>query len=190
MVIFVWRGGSLLRRLSPARRRRHDLRRRQAVDVEVPASRGTARDQPAARARGAADAAGDDLRRRDPQPLHSRLPHPHGPAAGPLHVGLVPGHAAGNVSPVLFPVLRHQPRGHDGSGDRHGAGRLRPLAAPGGRGIDGPGRAQGVPQVPLRSVATAPTRRPVRRCWRTFSAGRSHSTTAAWSRPTRTTSAR
>ena len=38
-----------------------------------------------------ADPPADDLGGRDPQPLHSRLPHPHGPAAGALHLGLVPG---------------------------------------------------------------------------------------------------
>ena len=143
---------SLFRRLSPARRRRHDLRRRQAMDVEVSTSGRAARNQHAARARGAAGPPADDFRRRDPQPLHSRLPHPHGPAAGAIHVGLVPGDPAGNVPPVLFPVLRHQPRGNDGTGRRHGTGGLRPLAAPGGRGIDGPGRAKGVSQVPLRQL--------------------------------------
>ena len=66
--------------------------------------------------------------------------------------GLVPGHAAGNLSPFLFPVLRHQPLPNDGRGDRHGAGRLRPLAPPGGGGIDGPGRAKTVSQVSLREL--------------------------------------
>ena len=93
------------------------LRRRQAVDVEVPAPRGPARDQRAARPRRQADQADDDLRGRDPQLLRARLPRPHGRAARPLHVGLVRGDPAGDVPPVLLPVLRHQPRGHG----RHGS---------------------------------------------------------------------
>ena len=47
----------------------------------------------------------------------------------PLHVGLVPGDAAGHVSPVLLAILRHESCGHDRQGRRHGAGRIPALAA-------------------------------------------------------------
>ena len=75
-------------------------------------------------------------------------------------LGLVPGHAAGDVSPVLLAVLRHEPRRHDRHGDRDGAGRLREVAAPGGRRIDGPAGPQGVPQVPLRQLPQRRRRSP------------------------------
>ncbi len=83
-------GDRLFRRLPGPGRRHGDLRRRQAVDVEVPAPRRAARDQRAARAGRPAGQADADLRGRDPQLLRARLPRPHGRAARPLHHGLVP----------------------------------------------------------------------------------------------------
>ena len=91
MVIFVWGAERLFRRLSRPGRRHGDLRRRQAVDVEVPAPRRPARDQRAARAGRPAGQAAADLRGRDPQLLRAGLPRPHGRAARPLHLRLVPG---------------------------------------------------------------------------------------------------
>ena len=54
LVIFAWGAEHLLRDVAAARRDAERLRRRQAVDVEVPASRRTARNQRAARAGRAA----------------------------------------------------------------------------------------------------------------------------------------
>ena len=50
-----------------------------------------------------------DVRRRDPQLLRAGLPHQAGRGARPLHHHLVQAHQAGQVSPVLRRVLRHQP---------------------------------------------------------------------------------
>ena len=46
----------------------------------------------------------------------------------PLHVGLVRGDAAGDLSPLLLAVLRDEPCGHDRHGGGDGTGRLRELA--------------------------------------------------------------
>ena len=56
-----------------ARRRHGSARRRQAMDVEIPASRRPPRDQRAARAAGAAGAAEHDLAGRDPQHVRAGL---------------------------------------------------------------------------------------------------------------------
>ena len=120
--------GRLRRRLSRPRRGDPHLCRRQTMDVEVPASGGAARDQHAARAARAAGSNPVDVGRRDPQLLRPRLPRAHGRLAQPLHVGLVPADAAGDVSPVLLAVLRDEPCGHDRDGRRDGAGRVRELA--------------------------------------------------------------
>ena len=50
MVMFVWGASVYFAHRASARRDARHLRRRQAVDVEVPAPRGAARDQHAARA--------------------------------------------------------------------------------------------------------------------------------------------
>ena len=88
------------------------LRRRQAVDVEVPAPRRAARDQRTARAARPAGQDDADVRGRDPQLLRARLPRPHGRPARPLHHRLVPADSGGRLSPVLLAVLRHEPRRH------------------------------------------------------------------------------
>ena len=72
LVMFGWGAKVFFHLYAAARRRDRVLRRRQAVDVEVPAPRGQPRDQRAARAGRPADQAATDLRGRDPQPSSSR----------------------------------------------------------------------------------------------------------------------
>ncbi len=52
-----------------------------------------------------------------------RFSRSHGRFAGPLYQCLVSAHADGNFSPVLFAVLRHQPRRHDWPRHCHGTTR-------------------------------------------------------------------
>ena len=108
--------------------RLRDLGRGQAVDVVPAASRGTFRDQRAARPAGPGHQADDDLSGRDPQLLRAGVPGQAGRAPRPVHVALVPAHEGRPVSPVLRRVLRDEPLPDDRLGPRHGAGRLRALA--------------------------------------------------------------
>ena len=68
----------LLRDVAAARRDAEHLRRRQAVDVEVPASRRPARDQRAARAGRPAGEADHDVRGRHPRRLRPGVPREGG----------------------------------------------------------------------------------------------------------------
>ena len=115
----------LLQRLSAARRRRDDLRRRQAVDVEVSASRGATRRSTRCTCRS-----GGPIRllMTSEDVIHSLfIPDFR------IHMDLLPerytsvwfqADAGGKVPAVLLAVLRHEPRGHDRRGDRDGAGGL------------------------------------------------------------------
>ena len=105
------------------------LRRRQAVDVEVPASRRAARDQRAAPAGRPAGEDHDQLRGRAAQPLLPGVPHQDGRDPRPLHRAVVRSAEAGRVPHLLRRVLRHQPRRHDRQRHRARAGRLPGLAA-------------------------------------------------------------
>ena len=59
----------------------------------------------------------------------------------------------GNVSPLLFAILRHEPCGHDRHGRRDGAGGVRELARVARRRVDGPRRAQGAVEISLRELS-------------------------------------
>ena len=169
MVMFVW-GASHLHDLgATAAGRGGDLRRRQAVDVEVPAPRGTARDRPTARAAGTRHPADDDFPGRDPQPVPARVPGQAGRAAGTLHHHLVPDDEAGPLSPVLHAILRHHARGHDRRGGGDGTGSVPGVAVGRERGrVAGLDRAEAVPAArlyhlpPLRHPG--PRAQPGRRC--------------------------
>ena len=84
-------GRTSIRRCRAAAGCSGNLRRRQAVDVEDPASRRPARDQRAARARRPARQADADLRGRHPRLLRAGFPHPDRRDARPLlHVWFQP----------------------------------------------------------------------------------------------------
>ena len=171
-------GDRLLRRLPGARRRHGGLRRRQAVDVEVPAPRRAARDQRAARAGRPAGQAAADLRGRDPQLLRPGLPRPHGRAARPLHLGLVPGRpgratitcSARSTAAPTTPAWSARSSSWSRPSTRPGC-----TCTPKGRWR---WRAARSSSSTAASVATAPTRTPAPRCWRTCTASRSTCATA------------
>ena len=75
----------VLRDVAAARRNAEHLRRRQAVDVEVPAPRRPARDQRAARAGRPRREADHDVRGRHPRRVRAGVPRQGRRAARPLH---------------------------------------------------------------------------------------------------------
>ena len=89
---------------------------------------------------------------------------------GPLHVGLVPGDPAGNVSPVLLAVLRHQPCGHDRDWWSSWSRRTTSAGCTCGPKGRWPWKGARCFSSTAASVATAPTRTPAPRCWRISSA--------------------
>src|SRR6266540_2690414 len=128
-------GGAGLLPHEPAARRRHArVGGGQALDVEAAAPHGPARDQRAARPRGAAGEADHHLRGHHPQLLHPRLPDEEGRGARALQHRLVPGHEDRHLPPLLRGILRHRARDHDRPGGGDGARRVPDLA----RGGAGP----------------------------------------------------
>ncbi len=83
----------LLRDGPAAGRHAEHLRRRQAVDVEVPAPERRARDQRAARTGRTAGEADHDVRGRHPRSVLPRVPREGGRHSGALHRDLVRGDA-------------------------------------------------------------------------------------------------
>ena len=126
--------------------------RRQTMDVEVSTPGGAARDQHAALAPRPARSNPIDVGRRDPQLLRPRFPRTYGRLAQPLHVGLVPADPSGNVSPLLFAILRHESCRHDRHGRRDGAGGVRELAFAARGRIARARGAKGVLEIPLREL--------------------------------------
>ena len=104
------------------------LRRRQAVDVEVPAPRGPARDQRAARAGEHARAHDHHLGRRAARPVLPVVPREDRRHSRPLHAGVVQRHQDRHLPHLLRRVLRDEALGHDRLGPR-AAGRRVPGVA-------------------------------------------------------------
>ncbi len=163
MLIFVW-GAVVYLKAYRAGGRRGDLRDRQAMDVEIPASRGTARNQFAARASRFVRENAADLGGRDSQLFCAGVPRTHGRIAGAVYLGLFRTDEGWHVSLVLFAVLRDGAFDDDRRSGRTGAGRLSTLAAIGARRArwhcGGGRRSSNI----VASVATVPTRTREGRC--------------------------
>ena len=114
MVMFGW-GASVVLPHAPSARRGHaHLRRRQAVDVEVPAPRRAARDQRAARARRPADQGHDHAPRTSSTACTSRRSAPRSTRFPGRYTELwFEASKAGHVPHLLRRVLRHEPLGDD-----------------------------------------------------------------------------
>ena len=139
--------------MPPARQRRHDVRGRQAMDVEDPASGGRPGDQRPACAARPAGPAPDGHRGRAPRVLHPGIPGQGGRGAGQVHQPLVHADEDRHLPPVLRGILRHEALRHDRPGRRHAAGRVRGVA--GGRPVhrhDGQPRRKAVHRPGLRHL--------------------------------------
>ena len=119
---------ALLRDAAAAGRGAADLRRRQAVDVEVPTHRRTARDQRIARPDRTADQGARHVRGRPPRPLLSGVPHQDRRHPRPLHAAVVRSHQAWPLQHLLRRILRNEAFRHDRHGRRDGAGAVPGVA--------------------------------------------------------------
>ena len=151
----------LFRDRQPARRDAERLRRRQAVDVEVPASRRPARNQPAARARRPQRQADHDVGGRHSRSVLSRVQGKGRRHTGAIREHLVQRDQAGPLSSVLRRVLRHAPLRDDRRSRRDGSERVPGLAERRrGGGIARVGRRAAVLRTRMQHVSPPRIRRP------------------------------
>ena len=153
MVMFAWGAKLYYEMRRPPAEAHADLRRRQAVDVEIPAHRRTARDQRTARPDRTADQGARHVRGRPPRPLLSGIPHQDRRHPRPLHAAVVRSHQAWPLPHLLRRILRNEAFRHDRHGRGDGAGAVPGVA--GGRRLrrhHGGARRQALPGSRLQQL--------------------------------------